>query len=282
MACPTCLRRSALIAALAPAISRLSFNSQSLLELLALPEGRLLDVAKVEDPREFLRHLQLPTPTKRVPTALCRHESDYPEALAQLDSAPAVLYATCEVQRLRELLTGPTVTIIGSREHTRYAENITIELACGLAKAGVTVISGIDKGLEGTAHDCALHTGGQTIAVMPGAPEIPYSSQDKDLHRYILARAVAISEFPPRFLPLQRWCFIACKRILAALPQLVVVVEVQGRYSLQLATEIAAELGHDVAVVPGRVTDLGGLRTFGLLRDGAHPVSCAQDVLDLI
>jgi DNA processing protein len=282
MACPTCLRRSALIAALAPAISRLSFSSQGLLELLALPEGQLLDVAKVDDPLGFSRHLQLPVPTKKVPTALCRHDPDYPQALAQLDSAPAVLYATCTIEHLRELLTGPIVAIVGGREHTHYAQNITVELARGLAKAGVTVISGIDKGLEGTAHDCALHAGGQTIAVMPGAPEIPYSSEDKDLHRYILARAVAISEFPPRFLPLQRWCFIACKRILAALAQLVVVVETQGRYSLRLTTEIVTDLGADIAVVPGRVTDPGGLRTFGLLRDGAHPVSCAQDVLDLV
>jgi predicted Rossmann fold nucleotide-binding protein DprA/Smf involved in DNA uptake len=101
MACPTCLRRAALIAALAPAISRLSFTRQGLLGLLALPNAQLLHAAKVEDPRGLLRRLEIPLPTQSVPTALCRHDPDYPEALAQLDCAPAVLYATCTTERLR-------------------------------------------------------------------------------------------------------------------------------------------------------------------------------------
>jgi DNA processing protein len=284
--CPDCLRRSALIAALAPAISRLSFSSDELLGILALPEARLLDVAKVKDRGKLSHHLEkklaISPLTKQVPTALCRHDPGYPEALAQLDSAPAVLYATCRVERLRELFTQPTVAIIGGREHTRYAQDITSGLARELAQAGVIVISGIDRGLEGIAQYDALHAGGPTIAVMPGAPEIPYSRQNKDLHQYILARAVAISEFPPGYLPLQRWSFIASRRIIAALASIVVIVEARGKISALLIAHVAAGLGHDVAVVPGRVTDPGGFRTFGLLRDGAHPVSCARDVLELI
>jgi hypothetical protein len=89
MACPACRRRSALIAALAPAISRLSLTHQSLLSLLALPNTRLLRAAKVEDPGGLRRGLELPLPTRSVPTALCRHDPGYPDALAQLPSAPA-------------------------------------------------------------------------------------------------------------------------------------------------------------------------------------------------
>jgi hypothetical protein len=229
--CPECRRRSALIAALALAISRLSFTRNgllTLLTLLTLPNARLLHAAKVEDPYGFWSRLRLPLPTHSVPTALCRHDPDYPEGLAQLPSAPAVLYATCTTERLHELLRKPTVAIVGARRHTEYAHKMTLALARDLATAGVTIISGIDKGLEGTVHQGALHAGGQTIAMMPGAPEIPYSTQDKDQHRYILARAAAISEFPSRFLPLQRWCFIANKRIIAALARVVVVVENRG------------------------------------------------------
>jgi hypothetical protein len=119
MACPTCLRRAALIAALAPAISRLSFTRQGLLALLALPNAQLLHAAKVEDPRGLLRRLEIPLPTQSVPTALCRHDPDYPEALAQLDCAPAVLYATCTSERLRELLMEPTVA--GDESHPSSA-----------------------------------------------------------------------------------------------------------------------------------------------------------------
>jgi DNA processing protein len=282
MSCPDCQRRSALVAALAPAISLLSFNRHGLLALLALEEEQLLRTAKVEDPRRLLRDLQLTLPTESVPTALCRHDPDYPEALAQLECAPAVLYATCTTDRLRELRSKPTVAIIGGRQHTHYARDITLALARDLTAAGVTIVSGINRGLEATAQHSALDADGHTIAVMPGAPQLPYSSQHKVLHRQILRSGVAISEFPPGFFPMQRWCFIACQRIVAALAEVVVIVEARGKISALLVAQVAADVGADVAVVPARVTDPGGLRIFGLLRDGAHPISCAQDVLQLI
>jgi DNA processing protein len=275
-----------MIMALAPAISRLKFTREGLLCLLGLPEERLLHAAKITDQNEFLRRLEetiaVPRATKRVPTVVCRHDPSYPQALAQLPCAPAVLHATCTSQRLTELLAGPTVAIVGGREHSDYAHRITVELARELAAAGVTIVGGVDKGLEATAHNAALGAGGATIAVMPGAPDVPYSREHKNLHRHILTRGAAISEFPSGFFPIQSWCFIACQRILAALAQIVVVVEAMGKVSALLVAHVAAEVGADIAVVPGRVTDPGGFRTFGLLRDGAHPVACAHDVLDLI
>jgi len=282
MACPACRRRSALIAALAPAISRLSFTREGLLALLALPNARLLRAAKVEDPRGLWRDLQPPLPTESVPTALCRHDPDYPLALAQLPCAPAVLYASCTIERLRELLAAPTVAIVGSLQPTDYARQVSSTLAHDLAGAGITVLSGMNTGLEGTAHKSALHAHGHTIAVMPGGPEAPFPTWQKKLHRGILARGAAVSELPPRFSPPRRWCFIASQRIIAALASVVVVVEVGGPTCALLTAQIAADLGADIAVVPGRVTDPGGRWLFELLRDGAHPVACAQDVLELI
>jgi DNA processing protein len=138
------------------------------------------------------------------------------------------------------------------------------------------VISGLNEGLDGNAHHGALHAGGATIAVMPCAAEHAYPRQQDHLHRRIIARGAAISEFPPGFHPPKRWCFIA------ALASIVVVVEASERSTALFTTQIAAEVGHDVAVVPRRATEPGGLGTFGLLRDGARPVDCAQDVLDLI
>ncbi len=282
MACPDCQRRSALIAALAPAISDLSLTRDGLLELLALSNEQLLRAVEVENPDELLRGLQVPLPSERVPTALCRHEHDYPEALRQLPSAPAVLYATCTVKRLRELLCKPTVAIVGERQQTGYACEITFALARDLAGAGVTVISGLYKDLEAIAHRGALDAEGQTIAVMPCTPEHSYPSAHEHLHLRVLARGAAISELPPGFSLPQQWCLFAGQRILAALARTVVIVEARGRSSALFTAQIAAGIGHDIAVVPGRVTDPGAIGTFALLRYGAHPVACAQDVLDLI
>jgi len=282
MACPACRRRSALIAELAPAIARLRFTREGLLAMLALPDERLIRAAKVEDLRGLLRGLQPPLPTERVPTALCRHDRDYPEALAQLPCAPAVLYATCTTERLRELLAAPTVAIVGSRTPTDYARQIASALANDLAGAGITVLSGMNTGLEGTVHKSALHAHGHPVAVMPSGPEIPYPGRQEDLHRGILARGAAVSELPPGYFPPQGWCFIAGQRIIAALASLIVVVEPGGHTCALFAAQIAADLGGDIAVVPGRVTDPGGKWTLALLRDGAHPVACASDVLELL
>jgi DNA processing protein len=274
MACQTCLRRSALIGAVAPAITRPS--------MLALPNSQLLATAKVKDPRAFMRRLKIPLPSESVPTALCRHDPTYPQTLTQLDCPPAVLYATCTTERLRELLTKPTVAIVGDRGYTPYAHQITFALAHDLAAAGVTIISGLYKGLDAIAHHSALHAEGQTIAVMPCAPELPYPRQHEHLHQCISERGAAISEFPPGFYPPQRWCSIARLSIIAALAGIVVVVEARKQSIALITAQLATDLGHDIAAIPGRVTDLGGMGTFELLRDGAHPVACAQDILELI
>jgi DNA processing protein len=282
MACPECHRRATLIAALAPAISSLSFNRQSLLALLALPDEQLLHATKVKDPRELSRRLRPAPPTDRVPTALCRHDPLYPFALAQLPSAPAVLHATCTTERLRELLAAPTFAIVGSRALSSYAQQLTLALAHDLAAAGATVVSGLSNGLEGTALHGALGAEGHTIAVTSAGPEYPYPAHNTHLHQSICRRGAAVSELPPGFSPPLRWCFIARQRITAALAPVIVVVAAPQRSIALLAAQIAAELGHEVAVVPGRVTDAEGVGTFALLRDGAHPVACAQDVLELI
>jgi DNA processing protein len=284
MACPTCSRRSALIAALAPVISRLApLTRQDLLGLLALNEERLLHALKVQDPSQFSRQPQRSESTKGVPTAICRHDPGYPPALAQLDCAPAVLYATCTIERLQALLAAPTVALVGNLAQTSYAQQVAFALAHDLAATGVTIVSGFNDGLEGTAHHGAQHASGRSIAVMACTPDMPSSpGRDEHRHRGILERGAAVSEFPPEFHPPRRWCYIASQRIIAALASVVVVVQATECSSALLTTTIAAELGHDIAVVPGRVTDPSSHGTFALLRDGAHPVSCAQDVLELI
>jgi DNA processing protein len=282
VACNACRQRSALIAALAPAISSLSLHRRELLSLLALPDAQLLRAAKVEDPRGFRRRLELPLPTDTVPTALCRHDPAYPEALAQLPSAPAVLYASCSTGRLTELLSKPAVSVLGSRGHTNYGRQMTFALARDLARAGVTIVSGVNEGLEGIAHRGALHARGNPIAVTACSPDRFHLKHGHRLHRGVLARGAAVSELPPWFFPPHPWCFIASQRILAALAHVVVVVEAGARSCVLFTAEIAADLGADIAVVPGRVTDPGGRWLCGLLRDGARPVASAEDLLEVV
>jgi DNA processing protein len=244
----------------------------------------LLRVAGVKNPPWVLRRLQLPALTDSVPTALCTHDPGYPRALLQLPNAPAVLYATCSAERLRELLSpaAPRVAIVGSRGLTPYARQITRTMTRGLARAGVTVVGGVNEGPEGIAHQGALEGGGRSIAVMACSPDLSHLTWQDSLHQRILASGTAISELPPGFFDAQRWSFIASRRIVAALADVVVIVEAGGFTNAALGTQIATELGRDIAVVPGRFTDPGGNRILWLLKDGAHPVATAEDVLEVI
>jgi DNA protecting protein DprA len=283
MACSDCRDRAALLTALAPAIERLTITRrQTLLELLALADEQLCHAVGVKYPFAARRREQGASATPRTQGEICRHDPAYPPGLAQLDCAPAVLHATCEAERLHELLAKPTVAIVGDRWHTYYGHQVTFELAGELARGGVTIISGLHQGIDGIAHHGALGAGGQSIAVMGCSPERPYPRQQDHLHRRIRANGAAISEFPAGFFPPMRWCFVVSQRIIAALASIVVVVEAGERSPALFTAQIASDLGRDIAVVPGRLTEPGGKGTFALLRDGAHPIAGAQDVLDLL
>ncbi len=274
-----------MLAAAAPALARRSpLHEQWLLGVLGLPNEGLLRAVRAKDPPWILRRLQLPELTDSVPTALCCHDAGYPRTLLQLPNAPAVLYATCSAERLRGLLSpaSPRVAIVGSRGLTPYAKEITFTLTRDLARAGVTVVSSVNEGPDGIAHEGALEGGGATVAVMACSPDLSHLTWQDELQRQIRDRGVAISEFPPGFFQPQRWSFNASQRILAALADLLVVVEAGGFTSASFTTKIATELGRDIAVVPGRVTDPGGHRILWLLRDGAHPVASAEDILAVL
>lgn len=283
MACPACRRRAALIAAVAPAIERIEpLTRQSLLGLLALPDVNVCRAAGVKEPGGLMRRIEARiADSPRQPGAVCRHDAAYPQALAQLECAPAVVHATCKAERLAELLAAPTVAIVGRRVHTDYAHRVAFALARDLAKAGVTIVSGLHQGIDGIAHHGAMHAGGSSIAVTGCGPERPYPRQLEHLHRRVRARGAIVSEMPPEHYPPQRWSLIASQRIIAGMAEIVVVVEAQEGSSAMFTAQVAADLGHEVAAVPGRVTDRGGKGTFALIRDGAHPVGSAKDVLDL-
>jgi DNA processing protein len=215
----------------------------------AAPPGALLRTVDLEHLRS--RRWVSASAGERAPTALCAHDHGYPQRLTQLNWPPAVLHATCTSERLGELLSKPVIAIVGDHTPSAYAKQMTDELARELGSAGVTLIGGCND-FDAIAHHAALRAGGQTVAVMPLAAEQPHPSHD--LHPHIIA----------------------------ALASLVVVVEAPQRSSALFIAHLASELGRDLAVVPGRVTDAGGPGMFGLLRDGAFPVSCANDVLELI
>jgi len=173
------------------------------------------------------------------------------------------------------------VAIVGTRTASQEGLEMARSLGRGLARAGVTVVSGMALGIDSAAHVGALEGGGATVAVLAGAAEVAYPRSKAALHRRILAEACAVSEMPPGFEPF-RWCFPARNRIIAGLAQLTLVVEGAERSGSLITADFASALGREVAAVPGRATSPRTRGSNGLIRDGAAVVLGVDDVLDAV
>lgn len=273
-ACAACARRAALLAAVAGRLERRPRDRQRLGALLSLPDDALA------------RALALPA-APPVPAAapgaaaLCRHHSQYPRGLGELAAPPAVLYLGGSVARTLAALQCPSVAIVGSRSPSDYGREVARALAGGLAASGVCIVSGMAMGIDATVHDAALLVGGPTLAVLPGGVDVPYPAGKRSLHGRLAAAGALVSELPGGTAP-WRWTFVARNRIIAALASVTVVVEARERSGTLITAGYAAELGREVAAVPGPVTTSRSDGTNALIRDGAHLVRDARDVLDLL
>ncbi len=174
---------------------------------------------------------------------------------------------------------GPRVAIVGSRRPSPYGEAVAEQLAAELARAGVVIVSGLALGCDAAAHRGALVGGGVTVAVMGTGVDIVYPAAHARLAEEILAAGGAlVSQFPNGSSP-RRQNFPARNHTMAALSDVVVVVEaVQGSGAL-ITAEAALELHKEVMAVPGSIFSPLSVGTHGLIRDGAGLVQNARDVL---
>jgi DNA processing protein len=155
---------------------------------------------------------------------------------------------------------------------------MTEELASDLAEAGVVIASGMARGIDGAAHEGALAVGGKTIAVLGTGVDIAYPREHGRLREQIGQTGLLITELPPGAPP-RAFHFPRRNRILAALAHVVVVVEAEPKSGALVTARWALELGRDVMAVPRSPWEAGSLGVNRLLRDGAHPVLDAGDVL---
>lgn len=286
--CRPCLRRSWLIARLSGHIelawsarrgssALLALDDQALIASLA---GDRCDVVGAEYERfddAAARHRCAASGV----IALCRCDPRYPAQLNDLPDPPAVLHLRGELARFERALDGDRVAIVGARRATEYGLQQARGLGRGLAAAGLTVVSGMALGVDAAAHVGALDANGLTLAVLACGPEQAYPASKRRLHMRIAATGAVVSELPPGT-PVRRWCFPARNRIIAALAQATVVVEAGQRSGSLITAGQAADLGREVAAVPGLVTAPLAAGTNALIADGAQLVRGAHDVLELL
>ena len=287
-ACDACLRRTALVGLLGPWIERSGGGVRRLPEALALPDDALVrGVCRGKRAAVDARLARFEPARARARAAgagmgiVCRHVPGYPEQLAQVTDAPAVLHTLGDGTLLDRCGAHGAVAVVGSRKASKYGLQMAHALGRDLAAAGVPVVSGMAYGADSAAHEGALAAGGPTIAVMPGGADFAYPRSKVALHARIAAAALLVAEMPPGMRPF-RWSFPARNRIMAALARMTVVVEgAEGSGSLITAT-FAADLGREVGAVPGHATSALAAGPNRLLAEGAVVVRSAADVLDAV
>ncbi|HJZ56565.1 MAG TPA: DNA-processing protein DprA [Gemmataceae bacterium] len=200
----------------------------------------------------------------------------YPAPLAGLSNPPPLLYFRGE---LTEAGAG-AVAIVGSRSCTAYGKRVAEQIARGLVRAGLTVVSGLARGIDGAAHRGALDAGGRTVAVLAGGLSEIYPPEHADLAAEIAAgRGCLVSETPMTVAP-QPGMFPARNRIISGLSRAVVVIEANAKSGALITARHALEQGREVFAVPGNVDSPASAGCLELLRHGATLVRSADDVLD--
>ena len=199
----------------------------------------------------------------------------YPALLRQIHLPPPVLF-------VRGALSGnddDAVAIVGTRQISPYGRTVTGDIATGLARAGVTVVSGLAIGVDGVAHQAALDAGGRTIAVLGSGLRQLYPAEHRRLADRIAEQGAVVSDYLPDTKPDAR-NFPARNRIISGMSRGVVVTEAPEKSGALITVDFAADQGRDVCAVPG---PLGAEKSAGcntLIRNGAMLVRSAEDVLD--
>ncbi len=199
---------------------------------------------------------------------------DYPTLLTHLADAPPALAVLGEANALSVR----AVAIVGGRNASANGQRIAEELAAELAAAGLPVVSGMARGVDAAAHAGALATG-WTVAAVAGGLDMPYPPQHRDLQARIAARGAVVAEAPLGTAPQARH-FPRRNRIIAGLALGVVVIEAAMRSGSLITARLALEAGRELFAVPGSPLDPRTRGSNDLIRQGAHLVETAADVLE--
>ncbi len=209
-------------------------------------------------------------------------EGRWPTALDVLGAhRPACLWVRGEVTCLA-VASEQSVAIVGARAATGYGEHCAMELSGGMARRGITVVSGGAYGIDGAAHRAALAMDGPTIAVLAGGADRLYPSGHDQLLRKIIDRGAVVSETAPGVAP-TRWRFLQRNRVIASLASATIVVEAGSRSGSLNTAHHALSVGRPLGAVPGPITSSSSRGCHALIRDSAAVcVTSIEDVLELL
>ncbi len=204
-------------------------------------------------------------------------DATYPARLKDIEQPPPVLYVRGEWLPEDDF----AVAIVGTRRITAYGRQITDELAAQLAASGLTVISGLARGVDAVAHSAALKAGGRSAAVLGSGVDRIYPPENRGLAAEIMRRGALVSDYPLGTAP-ESNNFPPRNRIISGLSLATIVVEAGETSGALITAEFAAEQGREVFAVPGSILAPQSKGTNRLIQNGALPLLSADDVLQAL
>lgn len=207
-------------------------------------------------------------------TVLLYSDAEFPARLREIPDAPVILFALGRM----ELLQRPAVAVVGSRDNTSYGAEVARQVAAAASQAGITVVSGMARGLDAVAHHAALGGAGSTIGVLGHGLGIVYPTANRDLYERVTHEGLLLSEFLPGERP-YKGSFPRRNRLVSGLASVTVIVEAAQNSGALITAGTALEQGRDVMAVPGRITEPTAQGVNALIRDGAEPLLNVADLL---
>lgn len=202
-------------------------------------------------------------------------DSEYPEALKNIEDAPILLYCVGELSEDDRY----AIAIVGSRQMSSYGRAVAEKLAYELASLGITIVSGMARGIDSVAHKGALRVKGRSIAVLGSGIDNLYPTENKDLFNEISSSGAVISEFslgtPPN-----KENFPKRNRLISGLSLGVIVVEATINSGSLITANYALEQGREVFAVPGSIFSKNSEGTNLLIKKGAKPINKVEDVIE--
>lgn len=201
-------------------------------------------------------------------------EAAFPALLKEIKGCPKQLYYVGDLKLLHKRC----VSVVGSRTCTTYGRVTAEKIASTLAQRDVTVVSGMARGIDSSAHKGALAVYGSTAAVFGCGPDICYPPENEVLMNEIMKRGIIVSEYPPGVFP-DRFNFPSRNRIISGLSEMTIVVQARNKSGSLITAELAIEQGRDVYAVPGNIDSQHNLGNNKLIKEGAVPIISIDDIL---
>jgi len=202
-------------------------------------------------------------------------DSDYPQVLRHISDPPALLYGCGTLPE------GPALAIVGTRYPTNFGRIFTEQVAEELAATGIVIISGLARGIDAAAHRGTLRGSGKTLAVLGCGIDQIYPKDNTHLYQQIIEHGTIISEYPPGSEPLPGH-FPGRNRIISGLSKGTLVIEASRDSGSLITAEFALEQGREVLAVPGGVDHKTSYGPNLLIKQGAHPITEATEILEIL